>query len=248
MSEETTTDQVALVTGAASGLGRAVATALAARGTKVMLADIDEEGGRAVAQELDQTFVACDVRDLDANLAAVKATEVTYGGLDLAYLNAGVASGIGLGEDFDLERYRHVMGVNLDGVVFGVHAVLPAMRRRGAGSIVATASLAGLTAVPFDPLYAANKHAVVGLVRSLGLLDQEGIRVNAVCPGFSESKIIDPIREGLAESGLPIIPAEQVAATVLGLFDGDMSGECWFVQVGRESAAFGFRGIPGPRT
>jgi len=240
-------EQVALVTGAASGLGRAVATALAARGTKVVCADIDEEGGRAVAEELDATFVACDVSDLDANLAAVRATEATYGGLDLAYLNAGVASGMGLGDDFDLERYRHIMGVNLDGVVFGVHAVLPALRARGGGSIVATASLAGLTAVPFDPLYAANKHAVVGLVRSLGALDQEGIRVNAVCPGFAESKIIAPIREGLAASGLPIIPAEQVADTVLTLFDGDMSGECWFVQYGRESAAFGFRGLPGPR-
>ncbi len=95
---------------------------------------------------------------------------------------------------------------------------MPRCRRcaaRGGGAIVATASLAGLTAVPFDPLYAANKHAVVGLVRSLGLLEQEGIRVNAVCPGFAESKIIDPIREGLAEAGLPIIPAEQVAATVV---------------------------------
>lgn len=248
MSEETTSDQVALITGAASGLGRAVATALAARGTKVMVADIDEDGGRAVAEELDATFVACDVSDLDANVAAVRATEVTYGGLDLVYLNAGVATGFGLGEDFDVDRYRRVMGVNLDGVVFGVHAALPALRRRGGGAIVATASLAGLTAVPFDPLYAANKHAVVGLVRSLGPLDQEGIRVNAVCPGFAESKIIEPIREGLAQAGLPIIPAEQVADTVLTLFDGEMSGECWFVQAGRDSAPFGFRGIPGPRT
>lgn len=241
-------DQVALVTGAASGLGRAVATALAARGTRVLCADIDEDGGRAIAEELDATFVACDVRDLDANLAAVRAAETTYGGLDLAYLNAGVVSGIGVGEDFDLERYRHIMGVNLDGVVFGIHAVLPALERRGGGAIVATASLAGLTAVPMDPLYAANKHAVVGLVRSLGGLAQErGVRVNAVCPGFAESKIIAPIREGLEASGLPIIPAEQVADTVLTLFDGDMSGECWFVQYGRESAPFGFRGLPGPR-
>lgn len=240
-------DRVALITGGASGLGRATATALAARGVRVVVADVDEEGGRAVAEELDATFVSCDVRDLDANLAAVRAAEAAYGGLDLAYLNAGVASMMGVGDDFDLARYRHIMGVNLDGVVFGVHAALPALRRRGGGSIVATASLAGLTAVPLDPLYAANKHAVVGLVRSLGALAQEGIRINAVCPGFAESKIIEPIREGLQSAGMPIIPAEQVAATVLQLFDGDMSGECWFVQAGRESAPFGFRGIPGPR-
>ena len=94
------------------------------------------------------------------------------------------------------------MGANLDGVVFGVHAALPALRRRGGGAIVATASLAGLTGVPYDPLYAANKHAVVGLVRSLAPLAAEGIRVNAVCPGFAESRIIDPIRDALRDSGV----------------------------------------------
>ena len=88
------------------------------------------------------------------------------------------------------------MGANLDGVVFGTHAALPALRARGGGAIVATASLAGLTGVAYDPLYAANKHAVVGLVRSLGpLLAEEGIRFNAVCPGFAESAIIEPIRD-----------------------------------------------------
>lgn len=240
--------QVALVTGAASGLGRAVATALAARGAQVMCADVDEAGGKAVAEELGGTFVRCDVRSLEENRAAVAATEATYGGLDLLYANAGVSSGIGLGEEFDEERYRHVMGVNLDGVVFGIHAALPAFERRGGGAIVATASLAGLTAVPLDPLYAANKHAVVGLVRSLAAMkEQRGVRINAVCPGFSESKIIAPFREALVAQGLPIIPAEQVADTVLALFDGDMSGECWFVQAGRESQPFGFRNIPGPR-
>ena len=124
------------------------------------------------------------------------------GGLDLAYLNAGVATGCGVGEDFDLERYRRAMGVNLDGVVFGMHAVLPALRERGGGAIVATASLAGLTGVPLDPLYAANKHGVVGLVRSLGpALSAEGIRVNAVCPGFAESAIIAPFRDALIAGG-----------------------------------------------
>jgi NAD(P)-dependent dehydrogenase (short-subunit alcohol dehydrogenase family) len=169
------------------------------------------------------------------------------GGLDLLYLNAGLASTIGLDDSFDLERYRRVMGVNLDGVVFGTHAALPALEADGGGAIVATASLAGLTAVPYDPLYAANKHAVVGLARSLGALTERGVRFNAVCPGFAESRIIDPIREGLAEAGLPIIPAEKVAATVVKLFAGDMSGECWYVQAGREPEPFRFRGIPGPR-
>ena len=242
-------DQVVIVTGGASGLGRATALALAERGAQVVVADVDEAGGREVAERIGGHFKATDVADLDANRALVAFTVETCGGVDHAFLNAGVASMIGLGEEFDLERYRRIMGINLDGVVFGTHAVLGALRERGGGSIVATASLAGLTAVPYDPLYAANKHAVVGLARSLGLgLPQEHIRYNAVCPGFAESQIIAPIREALVDSGLDIIPAERVAETVVGLMEGEMSGECWFVQPGRPADAFGFRNVPGPRS
>ena len=240
--------KVALITGGAGGLGAATARALRAEGVEVVIADVDEDGGEAVAAELDGAFIATDVSSPEANRAMFEFATERCGGVDLVYLNAGVASGIGLGEDFDVERYRRVMGINLDGVVFGVHEAMPVLRARGGGAIVATASLAGLTAVPYDPLYAANKHAVVGLTRSLGpALAEEGIRFNAVCPGFSESAIIAPIRDSLVESGLPIIPAETVAATVVGLFAGEMSGECWFVQAGRDPEPFRFQNIPGPR-
>lgn len=214
----------------------------------MVVADVDERGGQAVADAVGGAFFAADVSRLEDNHALVAAATELFGGVDLIHLNAGVASGIGVGEDFDPERYRRVMGINLDGVVFGTHAALPALEARGGGAIVATASLAGLTGVPFDPLYAANKHAVVGLARSLGpALLERGIRFNAVCPGFADSAIIDPIREMLAASGTPVIPAEVVGHAVLSLFTGTMSGECWFVQAGREPAAFEFRGIPGPR-
>ena len=236
-----------IITGGAGGLGSATARTVAAEGARVLVCDVDEEAGRAVAEEVGGEFLRIDVTSLEENRAMVAFAQEELGGLDHIFLNAGVASMIGVGDEFDLERYRRVMGINLDGVVFGVVAALPALRERGGGSIVATASLAGLTAVPYDPLYAANKHAVVGLVRSLGGLAGEGIRVNAVCPGFAESNIIAPIREALLESGLPIIPAERVAETVRTLFTGDMTGECWFVQAGRDAAPFNFRGIPGPR-
>ena len=95
---------------------------------------------------------------------------------------------------------------------------------------------------------AANKHAVVGLARSLGpALAPDNVRFNAVCPGFAESRIIDPLRDMLSEQGMPVIPAELVADTVLRIITGGGTGECWFVQAGREAAAFNFRGIPGPR-
>lgn len=238
----------ALVTGASSGLGRATSLMLAEAGARVLLADIDREAGEALASELDAPFAPCDVSDLEQNRAAVQRAEDELGGLDLAYLNAGVSTGCGVGEDFDLDLYRRAMGANLDGVVFGVHAVLPALKRGGGGAIVATASLAGLTSVPFDPIYAANKHGVVGLVRSLGDgLRADGITVNAVCPGFAESKIIAPIREALIDDGFKIIPAETVASTVLHLLSGEDTGQCWYIQPGREPEAFGFRNLPGPR-
>ena len=240
--------KVAIVTGGAGGFGRATSRALAGAGAEVVVADVEEDRGRANSEEVGGTFAFADVSRLDDNQSLNATTVERYGGVDLVHLNAGVASGFGVGEDFDPERYRRAMGINLDGVVFGTHAALPALEARGGGAIVATASLAGLTGVPMDPLYAANKHGVVGLTRSLGpALAERGIRFNAVCPGFSETAIIDPIREYLAESGIPIIAAETVASVVLRLFSGEMSGECWFVQPGRDPGAFRFRGIPGPR-
>ncbi|MEV1085517.1 SDR family NAD(P)-dependent oxidoreductase, partial [Streptomyces sp. NPDC050211] len=204
-------------------------------------------GGREVAEMIDGHFRACDVSDLEANRALVDFAQQQCGGVDVAFLNAGVVTGCGVGEDFDLERYRRAMGANLDGVVFGTHAVLPALRARGGGSIVATASLAGLAAVPLDPLYGANKHAVVGLARSLGpALAPHNVRFNAVCPGFAESRIIDHLRDMLSEQELPIIPAELVADTVLRIVTGDGTGECWFIQAGRDPETFRFRHVPGP--
>ena len=241
--------KIALVTGGAGGLGRATGRALVDAGATVVLADIAEDAGRAVAEELGGHFVRADVSKPEDNRAMVDFAVEQCGGIDLVHLNAGVVSGTGLGEDFDLERYRLAMGVNLDGVVFGTNAVIPALTARGGGAIVATASLAGLTGTPYDPIYSANKHAVVGLARSLGpALADRSIRYNAVCPGFAESAIIDGIRDGLNAAGLPIIPAEKVGETVVALFASDATGECWFVQPGREAAAFGFRNLPGPRT
>jgi NAD(P)-dependent dehydrogenase (short-subunit alcohol dehydrogenase family) len=240
-------DKVALITGGASGLGRATAVAFAAAGAEIVVADLDETEGRKVAEQVGGHFVRCDVSQLEQDEAMVDFVVDTCGGLDIAYLNAGVATGCGIGEDFDLAKYHRANGANLDGVVFGTHAVLPALKARGGGAIVATASLAGLTAVPFDPLYAANKHAVVGLARSLGpALASENITYNAVCPGFADSKIIDGFRDQLTASGLSIIPAETVAETVLQIVVGGGTGEAWFVQYAREPQPFRFRNVPGP--
>jgi NAD(P)-dependent dehydrogenase (short-subunit alcohol dehydrogenase family) len=169
------------------------------------------------------------------------------GGVDLAFLNAGVQTGTWLGDEFDLELYRRAMGVNLDGVVFGVQALMGPMKARGGGAIVATASLAGLVGMPIDPLYTANKHGVVGLVRALGpVLAADRIAINAICPGFTETDIVVPIKELLAAQGLDLIDPQIVADTVVRILRSDDAGEAWFVQLRREPDRFRFRNVPGP--
>ncbi len=239
--------KTAIVTGAAGGIGEGTARALAARGATVLIADVDERGA-GVAGEIGGIFVEADVSEYETNLRLVEVAIEETGRLDLVHLNAGIASGVSLGADFDPVAYRRAMSINLDGVAYGIAASLPALRQ-GGGSIVASASLAGLTAVPVDPIYAANKHGVVGMVRSLGPgLASEGVRINAVCPGFADTAIISSFKEALVGGGLPIIPVAAVVDAVIALFEGEMAGECWYVQAGRPAEAFAFRNVPGPRT
>ncbi|MEI7479177.1 MAG: SDR family NAD(P)-dependent oxidoreductase [Actinomycetes bacterium] len=241
------TGSVAFITGAANGIGEGVARRLHAEGFQLALSDVDDEKGQAVAAELGALYVHCDTSDLAENEAAIAATLERFGRLDLAFLNAGISSGCGIDEDFDAHLYKRAMGINIDGVVYGVHAALPALRASGGGQIIATASMAGIVAVPFDPFYGANKHAVVGLVRSLGvtLNPADGIRVNALCPSFAETNIIEAIKPFLEETGFPILPLERVVDAFVTIAESQTSGECYYVVVGRETEPFKFRNAPG---
>jgi NAD(P)-dependent dehydrogenase (short-subunit alcohol dehydrogenase family) len=160
--------KVALITGGSNGIGEGVARHLAGQGAHVVLADIDDSKGAEVAEELGGRFIHTDVSEPGDSTAAVRFAVEEFGGLHLAHLNAGVTSWCSMGDDFDPEAYRRAMRINLDGVVYGIAAARPAIIASGGGTIVATASMAGLVPAPFDPIYAANKHAVVGLVRSIG--------------------------------------------------------------------------------
>ena len=241
--------KVALVTGGSNGIGAGVAERLADLGVRVVVADVDVDAGKATAERVGGAFIRCDVSDPTQSEAAVALAVETFGGLDIAHLNAGVTTGCGLGDDFDVAAYRRAMSINLDGVVYGIHASLPALKARGGGAIVATASLAGLVSVPLEPIYAANKHAVVGLVRSLGpALHGENITVNALCPGFAETAITENIRPFLSEAGIPLLDVSDVVDAFERILRGGGTGECWFVQPGRTSEAFRFRNVPGPRT
>ncbi|MDL4777314.1 SDR family oxidoreductase [Actinomadura xylanilytica] len=240
--------KVALITGGSNGIGAAVARRLAGEGVRPVLADIDADRGEALAAELDGAFVHCDVREPADSAAAVAAAVDRFGGLDLAFLNAGIASGCGVDGDFDPGLYRRAMAINLDGVVYGVHAALPALRARGGGDIIATASMAGLTATPFDPVYGANKAAVVGLVRALGpSCAGDGVRVNALCPSFADTEILVPLKDHLAETGFPVLEVDVVVEAFMSVLAGEGAGEAWYVVPGRTPEPFRFRGVPGPR-
>jgi NAD(P)-dependent dehydrogenase (short-subunit alcohol dehydrogenase family) len=214
----------ALVTGGASGIGAAAVSLLEAEG--------------------------CEVRSLDLATGfdvAEAAAWVSVEAVDFAFLNAGVATGVNeigaLGE----EEYRRALGANVDGVVFGTRRMAQVMEPGSA--IVATASLAGLVAMPLDPIYTLTKHAVVGFVRAVApQLAERGITINALCPGFADTPIVDPeLREWVDGQGIPLISPETVAAAALVAAASGETGQAWVVQPGREPLVYEFRGVPGPR-
>jgi NAD(P)-dependent dehydrogenase (short-subunit alcohol dehydrogenase family) len=141
------------------------------------------------------------------------------------------------------EQYANVLAVNVDGVVLGVRRLARVM---DGGAIVVTASLAGLTPMPIDPVYSLSKHAVIGFVRSVAP-QLEPIRINAVCPGIVDTPMIDAQREAIAAAGFPLLAPDEVAEAVWRAATSDGTGEAWFVQPGREPAIFRFPNVPGPR-
>ena len=168
------------------------------------------------------------------------------GPVDLACLNAGI-----LTAETDLMKltdddYRRALAVNVDGVVFGVRRLARVM---DGGTIIATASLAGLVGMPLDSIYSLTKHAVVGFVRSIAA-SIEPIRINAVCPGIADTPMLDlhDQRETFAVAGFPLLTPEDVAEAMWLAATSEGTGECWFVQPGREPAPFRFANIPGPRS
>ena len=223
---------VAVVTGAASGIGRATALALARAGTAVVVADVDEAGGIETVRQLEAEgatarFAACDVSDEgDVEAAIHTATEV-FGRLDVMVNNAGIEGPVLPVHAIDPGDWRRVFEVNVHGAFYGVRHALPLMSAAGGGVIVNVASVAGLNAFPMHAAYSASKHAVVGLTRTAALEGaRAGVRVNAVCPGFTDTPMV---AEGLEKMGrsaedlLRQVPArrfarpDEVAAAVVYL-------------------------------
>jgi NAD(P)-dependent dehydrogenase (short-subunit alcohol dehydrogenase family) len=186
--------QVAIVTGGASGIGQALCNALATRGILVIVADINAEGARHVAAAIRQrggqaAAHGVDVADADSVKQLVQHTVAMHRRLDYLFNNAGIAVTADT-RDLRLEHWHQVIGVNLMGVIYGVQAAYPIMAQQGYGHIVNIASLAGLLPYPTNLPYATTKHAVVGLSLSLRAEAADlGVKVNVACPGWVQSGI-----------------------------------------------------------
>jgi NAD(P)-dependent dehydrogenase (short-subunit alcohol dehydrogenase family) len=225
-------DKVALVTGAASGMGLATAQAFADAGAAVVLADVKEEAVQAAARELvaaghKAIAVQCDVGD-DAQVAAmVDRTVAAFGRLDAAFNNAGVMARIAPTADSTREDWDRVIGINLRGVWSCMKHELRQMERQGGGAIVNNASVGALTGNPGIGAYIASKHGVVGLTRTAALeYVKHGIRVNVVNPGLIDTQVARDVVSGDEQAyaeiakNVPIGRAgrpEEIASAVLWL-------------------------------
>ncbi len=202
------TGKVALITGAGNGLGRATALGFASRGAKVVVVDHDKASGEATAGILrqqggDALFVAADVTKSAEVQNYVKAALDAYGSIDCFYNNAGIEGAIAPTAEYDEDMFDRVMAVNVKGVFLGLRHVLPVMIKQGRGAIVNTASVAGLVGSPSMPAYVASKHAVIGLTKTAsGEVGRDGVRVNAICPGPIDTRMIHAV-EAMLNPGDP---------------------------------------------
>ena len=239
--------KVALVTGGGSGIGRATALRLASEGASVVVADFDEAGGKETVQQIDPSagsgqgggraaFTRADVTNEADVKAMIAFAEETFGGLDILHNNAGITTGRPRYPEAESERWRRVLETNLLAVILGTQHGVEAMRKRGGGAIVNTASIAGLIGFAADPVYAATKGGVVLFTYSLANLKEElNIRVNCVCPGVVDTPLVTRGRDEAPEEErgqwaeriqqMKLIPAEEIADAVVELIkDESLAG------------------------
>lgn len=225
-------DRVALVTGAASGIGRAIALAFAESGARLWLSDLDQAGGEQTMQMVRQSsgladFMRADVTQPEQVAAMIETAVATCGRIDFAANSAGVSGPRSRTVDYPQDKWHQVIDVNLHGVWYCMRSEIAQMLKQGQGVIVNLASVAGLVGFPSHAAYTASKHAVVGLTKTAALeYVRKGIRINAVCPGFTDTPMIERERQRDPEYAQRLVrgvPArrlgtpQEVAAAVLYL-------------------------------
>ena len=233
-----------LVTGAASGIGAGLVRHWAALGDRVTATDIDDTSGRALATETGADYEHLDVSDE----SAWRSFAENHGTFDLVFLNAGISSTnfvfgapdtSALG-GLDMASYRRALGVNVDGVVFGITTLAPSMASAGRGDIVVTASMAGLYPIPPDPVYGLTKHAVLGYVKSLApTLWERGICLSAVCPFFVDTPLVTKEQQAqIREVGFEVLRVDHVVDATQTAVAERQPGAQWVVFPGRPVTRF----------
>ena len=202
-------DKVAIITGAASGMGQGEAIRFAKEGAKVVVADLNLEGAQAVAEEIkafggEAIAVSVNVMKTEDILNCVKVTEETFGPVDILVNNAGVFDKYAKSLETTLDQWNFLININLTSVFEFSNAVLPSMIERGTGSIVNIASVAGLVAGKGGAAYTASKHGVIGYTKHLSSeYARFGIKINAICPGTIETPLVKDVLAGLSKEAVP---------------------------------------------
>lgn len=225
------TDKAVVITGAASGIGAATARRLAGEGGRLVLSDLNQEAGEALARELEAVFVHVDVSDPRQIEGLMQAAVDRFGALNVVFNNAGIGS-YGKAPDLDIETWKRVIEVDLHAVFYGCKFAIPHLRRAGGGAIVNTASISGLFGDYGLLAYNAAKGGVVNLTRAVAIDHaRENIRVNCVCPGPIETPLLQPVLglPSAIEQYRDLVPMarvgrpEEVAAVVAFLASDDAS-------------------------
>jgi NAD(P)-dependent dehydrogenase (short-subunit alcohol dehydrogenase family) len=210
--------KVAVVTGAAGVIGRATMQLLAERGARIVAVDRREQDLQAAIGDLPASAqalaVAADVTDENEVAAYVGAAVDKFGTIDVFHNNAGIEGDIAPITKYSLETFRRVLDVNVVGVFLGMKHVLPVMLKQNRGSIINTASIAGLIGSPDIAVYTASKHAVIGLTKTAAVeCSATGVRVNCVCPGLIDSRMLSAIVEGRNPGNTPV-PNERIVERI----------------------------------
>lgn len=201
-------NKVAIITGAASGIGEATAKLFADEKAKVVVSDIDEKNGKRVVSEIremggEAMFIKADASDPEENERLVSKTVNEFGNLHIAVNNAGIGGPLSLTADYPIDGWNKVINLNLNGVFYGMKYQIPAMLESGGGSVVNIASILGSVGTAQSPAYAAAKHGVVGLTKAAALeYAKEGIRINSVGPGYIDTPLV---RNTLDEDALEML-------------------------------------------